>query len=91
MGPGIKFCHEDVLAPGASIGIHPHQGDEELYLILEGNGLMQVDSQTAPVGPGDLIMTRSGQSHGLENTGPGPLRLLVVCANVTPEPHTPSP
>lgn len=82
--PGIKFVHEDLLPPGASIGEHAHRGDEEIYLILEGNGQMTLDGETVEVGPGDLCLTRSGHSHSLRNTGNTPLRLVVVCAN-TPE------
>lgn len=82
-GPGIKFVHDDAIAPGASIGEHRHDGDEEFYYILEGVGEMTLDDTTVRVGPGDFCFTRSGHRHSLRNPGPAPLRVLVVCANTT--------
>ncbi|MBW7893479.1 MAG: cupin domain-containing protein [Opitutaceae bacterium] len=77
---GIKFVHDDVLPPGASIGEHRHEGDEEFYYILAGNGEMTLDDQTVAVQAGDFCFTKSGHRHSLRNTGTVPLRLLVVCA-----------
>ncbi len=75
---GIRFVHDDVLPPGVSIGNHPHRHDEEIYLVLEGSGVMTVDGVDQPVQAGDLCFTTTGHSHGLANTGTRPLRLLVV-------------
>ncbi len=82
-GPGIKLVHDDAIAPGASIGEHRHDGDEEFYYILEGVGEMTLDDSTVAVGPGDFCFTRSGHRHSLRNTGSAPLRILVVGANTT--------
>ncbi|NLC56721.1 MAG: cupin domain-containing protein [Armatimonadetes bacterium] len=79
---GFKYLHDDELAPGASIGEHRHEGDEEIYFVLEGHGQMIVDGERYPIGPGDVCITRSGHSHGILNSPDGPMRLLVVCANV---------
>lgn len=76
---GIKFVHEDVLEPGTCIGAHRHEGDEEIYLVLEGTGEMLIDGGVQVIGSGDLCLTRHGHIHGLANTGAVPLRLLVVC------------
>jgi len=80
-GAGIKFVHDDVIEPGASIGEHGHEGDEEIYYILEGTGEMTVDGEPVTVQAGDFCLTRSGHRHSLRNTGTRPMRLLVVCAN----------
>jgi mannose-6-phosphate isomerase-like protein (cupin superfamily) len=80
-GPGIKFCHDDVLEPGASIGEHRHDGDEEVYVILDGRGTAVMDGRRVPVGPGDLMLTRSGHTHGLINSPDAPMRLIVVGVN----------
>jgi mannose-6-phosphate isomerase-like protein (cupin superfamily) len=76
-GPGFRFVHDNVLDPGASIGEHLHTGDEEIYLVLEGEGTMIEDGRPYPVTAGDLCITTAGHSHGLRN-GPTPMRLLVV-------------
>ena len=81
-GAGIKFVHDDVLEPGVSIGPHTHSGDEEVYVILEGRGVMTVDGREHPVQAGDLCVTRDGRSHSLKNNSEAPLRLLVVCCQL---------
>ncbi len=79
--PGLKFAHDDIVPPGATIGEHTHEEDEEMYLILEGVGEMTCDRRTFPVGPGDLCLTRLGGSHSLRNTGRTPMRIIVVGVN----------
>lgn len=72
------FVDYAVLPPGASIGIHTHGADEEIYLVLEGHGVMHVDGHEFPVGPGSVVTNRAGGTHGLRNDGEGALRLFVV-------------
>ncbi len=79
---GFRHLHDDILEPGATIGEHTHEGDEEIYFVLEGRGTMIVDGVRHEIGPGDAAITRSGHSHGLENGPDAPMRLLVICANV---------
>jgi mannose-6-phosphate isomerase-like protein (cupin superfamily) len=78
----LFFFNESTLQPGASYGDHPHVGDEEIYYIVEGRGLMQVDGEEQEVGPGDAILTRSGSHHSLRNTGDGALKVLVIGAKL---------
>jgi mannose-6-phosphate isomerase-like protein (cupin superfamily) len=78
---GIKFIHDNELAPGVSIGEHTHHADEEVYFILTGTGQMRIDSVLTPVGPGDACLTRRGHSHSLTNTGDTPMRMLVIGVN----------
>jgi mannose-6-phosphate isomerase-like protein (cupin superfamily) len=74
----LQFMHDDVLEPGAEIGEHVHEGDEEVYLIIEGKGTMIVDGREYPAGPGDATLCLSGHSHGIRNAGAAPMRLVVV-------------
>jgi mannose-6-phosphate isomerase-like protein (cupin superfamily) len=76
------FFNESSLQPGSSYGDHPHQGDEEIYYILEGRGLMQVDGEEQEVETGDAVLTRSGSHHSLRNIGNSPLRVLVIGARL---------
>ncbi len=78
---GFKFIHDNTLEPGASIGEHQHNDDEELYIILTGHGVMRVDGVPQNVGPGDICLTRIGHSHDLTNSLESPMHFLVVCAN----------
>jgi mannose-6-phosphate isomerase-like protein (cupin superfamily) len=73
-----NFVDYAVLPPGSSIGLHTHGENEELYLILEGEGTMTLDSDEFPVRPGHVILNRPHGTHGLQNTGSVPLKLFVV-------------
>ncbi len=80
---GITYVHDDLLPPGTSIGEHTHEGDEEVYLILNGEGEMLIDGTPVRVGCGDVCITGSGHRHALHNTGSEPMRLIVICAKTT--------
>ena len=43
--------------------IHYHKKLTEIYLILEGTGLMQLDSEQIPVGPFTSILIKPGCRH----------------------------
>jgi mannose-6-phosphate isomerase-like protein (cupin superfamily) len=74
----VNFIDVAEIPPGASIGRHGHtEAEEELYLVLEGEGRMWRDGTAFTVCSGDLIRNAPGGCHGLENTGEGPLRIFV--------------
>jgi quercetin dioxygenase-like cupin family protein len=73
----IAFLHYTILPPGSIIGYHQHLDSEEVYLILKGQGIMEVDSQKEEVFPGDVILTQKGSSHGLANHSNDALEILV--------------
>jgi len=75
----LAFIHDNLLPPGASIGLHRHEHDEEYYLILSGSGVMTLDGRRVDVRAGDLTAVFPGGSHGLENTGGAEMRILVIC------------
>ncbi|MBW2369093.1 MAG: cupin domain-containing protein [Deltaproteobacteria bacterium] len=81
-GSGMKYIRELVLNPGATIGIHPHAGDEEIYYVVSGQGEMIVDDEKRSVKPGDAVLTKSGSRHGLNNPTDNDLKIFVVCASV---------
>jgi mannose-6-phosphate isomerase-like protein (cupin superfamily) len=69
------------LTPGSGLGYHQHENNEELYVILSGQGTF-IDNGNVEklVGPGDMTLTLKGESHGLTNTGNEPLRFLAAIA-----------
>lgn len=79
-GP-LKYARDLTLKAASSIGIHPHRDDEEYYFIVSGHGLMTVDNEEAVVGPGDMVVTPAGSSHGLRADRGEDVRLLVVCVS----------
>ena len=67
------------IPPGNSVGIHTHDhGDEEVYVIISGQGRMRVEKDEVDVKPGDVIVNPSGGTHGLANIGSEPLRMVVL-------------
>lgn len=59
---------------------HYHRLSEEFYFILEGQGLMEIDGETRPVGPGDAILIPPGAWHQIRSGEAAPLRFLCCCA-----------
>lgn len=76
---GVEFIDLTFIPSGGSVGIHRHALDnEEIYVIISGEGAMTVEDDTFPVVAGDVIVNDPGGTHGLRNTGPGELRMVVV-------------
>jgi mannose-6-phosphate isomerase-like protein (cupin superfamily) len=73
-----NFADYAVIPPGCSIGKHRHGDDEEIYVILEGEGRMFLDGRVHRVGPGSVVLNRPGGEHGLVNDGTEELRIFVV-------------
>ena len=75
---GFKFeFRKRVLKPGATIGYHLQEIDE-VYYILSGSGVMQMNGKAFPVKSGEAILTRPGSSHGLKQIGSEDLTLMIA-------------
>jgi mannose-6-phosphate isomerase-like protein (cupin superfamily) len=71
---------EATLSPGGTTEAHRHPHTEELYYILRGQGLMQVEEEERAVHPGDGILIPPGSLHQIRNTAAEPLVFLCCCA-----------
>ncbi|MGB0370281.1 MAG: cupin domain-containing protein [Opitutales bacterium] len=71
----------DILIPGG-VTIVPHKHAwEEVYLIIEGKGLMMLEDSTKEVKAGDSIVILPNEWHNIKNLDEKEdLRLTVVCA-----------
>lgn len=76
-----KLISKLTLEPGASIGVHEHKDDFEVYYILQGEGRVMDNGYMQPIGSGDVVYTANGESHCLENTGEYDLVLLAIVIN----------
>lgn len=66
-----------ILKPGSSIGYHL-QKEDEIYYVISGNGIMQMNGKTFAVKPGDAVLTRPGSSHGIAPNAGNDLVILIV-------------
>ena len=64
---------------GASIGVHEHVGECEMFYILQGEPVTIDDASEYTAHPGDCILTHSGHRHGVKNPGAEP---VVMVANI---------
>jgi len=74
----VRLCTRMVIAPGASIGEHAHEADDEIYIVLSGQGRILEKGAWQEIHPGDAILTGNGASHSVENTGGEPLVIAAV-------------
>ena len=81
-----KTCGAENLAitvvemePGGFQHLHSHE-PEQMYYILEGQGLMSVEKEERPVKAGNSIFFPSLAKHGLKNTGNSVLRYLSAAS-----------
>ena len=73
----LKFVDYLEMESGSSVGNHRHGDNEEVYVVLSGNGVMVVNDERRAVKMGDVILNKPGWTHGLENTAAEPLKLFV--------------
>ncbi|HEX4747290.1 MAG TPA: cupin domain-containing protein [Gaiellaceae bacterium] len=69
---------EASLDPGASTRRHYHASSEEIYLLVEGGGELEVDGERRSVAAGDAVVIPPGASHRL-TAGDRGARLLCCC------------
>jgi mannose-6-phosphate isomerase-like protein (cupin superfamily) len=56
---------------------HFHRYEEVVY-VLEGEGMLHIDGESAPLRAGTCVHLPAGIVHCLENVGPGEMRVLGV-------------
>lgn len=79
-----------VVPPGkAAYPFHNHHGNEELFFILEGTGLLRFGNETWPLRAGDVIACPAGgqeKAHQIFNdSDTGTLRYLAISTQQSPD------
>ena len=67
------------LAEG-SMSRHMHREQEEVYLVLDGTAMIDVDERQFKVGEREVLAVPPGAWHRVANVGEGPLTFFVVAA-----------
>lgn len=73
-----RLCAKITIRQGCSIGFHEHGQEEEIYYILEGEGVFSENGQDTVIGPGTATITGNGNGHSIRNDKPEPLVLMAV-------------
>lgn len=78
----------DVLEPGkCGCPYHLHHAQEEMFIILEGQGTLRVAGEMLPISAGDVIFIPPGPEypHQIINTSQAPLKYYSISTKETPE------
>ncbi|MFM1856043.1 MAG: hypothetical protein RLZ83_1352 [Pseudomonadota bacterium] len=68
--------------PMAHVQEHVHQVQEQVYYMLEGEGLLTLDERRVLMRKGDYVFVPPGVRHSFANHGTVPLVFLVITTPV---------
>ncbi len=89
---GKVFLHDTLDLTGSEISInavpagfkipfnHKHIQNEEVYIVLKGEGIITADEVKIPVKEGTVVKILPAASRTLENTGEGILEFICIQA-----------
>jgi len=75
-------------APNAYVQEHKHKIQEQIYYVLEGEGLLTLGGKKHLMRPHDYVYVPPGVPHSFTNTGTAGLVFLVVTTPADDEPNT---
>jgi len=78
----------DTLAPGKrGCPYHLHHAQEEMFVVLEGEGTLRVAGEMLPLRAGDVVFVPPGPEypHQIINTSDAPLKYLSISTQESPE------
>ena len=65
-------------APHAYVAEHVHKVQEQVYYVLEGEGVLTLDDESHLLRPHDYVYVPAGVRHSFTNTGLAGLVFIVV-------------
>lgn len=71
--------------PMAYVERHAHKVQEQVYHVLDGEGLMEIGNERRVVRKHDVVFLPPGVPHSIQNTGLGDLTFIVVTTPVRDE------
>jgi quercetin dioxygenase-like cupin family protein len=74
------FAGLNCFEPGQEHAMHSHAGQDKLYVVLEGHGVVTIGEQTETITVGDIAFAADGVPHSMRNSGPGRLVVMAVLA-----------
>jgi mannose-6-phosphate isomerase-like protein (cupin superfamily) len=80
-GGFVELINEFEVAAGGAVFPHSHP-THEWYFVMSGRGIMTVDHEDRPVGPGDLVYIPPDQTHSLRPVGGGAIHCFCFAVGV---------
>ncbi len=74
------FCDVYCFEPGQSQSAHSHADSDKIYYVLDGSARISIGKEERDVEAGTAILAPAGEPHGVTNTSPARLRVLVFMA-----------
>lgn len=74
----VRLCARLVLPPGAGIGQHRHEGEDEVYIVTRGSGMLDDGNSKRRISAGDAVLTGNGDSHAVTNDGAEEMEMIAV-------------
>ena len=71
--------------PMGYVALHTHKVQEQIYHILEGEGLMEIAGKRRVVRKHDVMFIPPGVEHGITNSGLTDLTFIVVTTPIDDE------
>jgi mannose-6-phosphate isomerase-like protein (cupin superfamily) len=71
--------------PMAYVELHTHKVQEQVYHVLDGEGMMEMDGRRQVVRRHDVIYIPPGVEHAICNTGLGDLTFIVATTPASDE------
>jgi mannose-6-phosphate isomerase-like protein (cupin superfamily) len=75
---GAFSLSEALVSPGGGPPPHIHNAEDEAFVVLEGELLLEVDGRTIPAPVGTVLYVPKGTRHGFTNVGTTPARMLFL-------------
>ena len=73
-----KLFSRTVIPIGGSIGAHPHDGEFEVYYLLDGEAEVLEKGVWTALNRGDVHVCENGQTHAIRNTGAKEAEVLML-------------
>jgi len=72
-----------VFGPGQEFPQHDHDESEDVFVILEGSGVLKQGEVERPIKAGDVVYVPAGENHG---TIAGPEGMVCLSCQAPPDP-----
>ena len=79
-GNAAQSLAEATIPPGQKTQWHRHMESEELYYVMQGQGVMTLGDEVFDISAGSSIAIMPGTPHCVENRGKDDMVILCCCS-----------